>query len=76
MDLLLDGASNLVLRPLDRAVTRRASEVRAQTGLSLADAVVAATALEERCDAIIGNDGRMASRARGVQHLYLDDYVQ
>jgi predicted nucleic acid-binding protein len=75
IDLLLDTESNLLIRPLDRATSRRAATVRTQTGLSLADAVVVATALEERCDAVIGNDWRMASRAKAVRHLHLDDYV-
>ena len=73
--LLLEETPNLAIRPLDRAIARRAAEVRALTGLSASDAVVVATALEERCDAIIGNDWRMASRTKGVRHLYLDDYV-
>ena len=50
IDLLLVTESNLLVRPLDRAIARRAATVWAQTGLSLADAVVVATALD--CGAV------------------------
>jgi len=58
-----------------RRVLRLAAAIRARTGLSLADPVVVATAMEERSDAVIGNDWGTASRAKAVQHLHLDDYV-
>ena len=45
-------------------------------GISSAwSAIIVATALEERCDAIIGNDSIIASRLTGIPYLYLDDYV-
>jgi predicted nucleic acid-binding protein len=66
---------NLLVRPVDRVVARRAADVRARTGLAVPDAVIVATSLEERCDALIGNDARMAARAVGVPYLYLEDYV-
>ena len=39
------------------------------------DAIIVATAVEERCDAIIGNDSMMAARTTDIPYLYLNDYV-
>jgi predicted nucleic acid-binding protein len=72
---LFQGTPNLAVRVVDRSVAYRAADVRARTGLSVPDAIIVATALEERCDALIGNDARIASRDTGVSYLYLDDYV-
>jgi len=52
---------NLTIRPVDRAAA-----IPARTSLPLVDAIIAATAVEERCDAIIGNDARLAARITGV----------
>ncbi|MDO8750016.1 MAG: PIN domain-containing protein [Dehalococcoidia bacterium] len=73
--LMLDDTPNLFIRSLDRSIARRAADMRARTGLSIPDSVIAATALEERCDAIIGNDVDMARRVNTIPYLCLDDYV-
>ena len=67
---------NLSVRFVDRIVARRAAQVRARMYLSPLDAIIVATCLEERCDAIIGNDSFIASRIVGIPYLYLDDYVR
>ena len=63
------------VRSVDRVVARRAADVRARTHLSAQDGIIVATGLEERCDAIIGNDSVIASCRLGIPYLYLDDYV-
>lgn len=73
--LLLDDTPNLFIRSLDRSIARRAAGIRARTRLSIPDSVIAATALEERCDAIIGNDVDMAQRVIRIPYLCLEDYV-
>ena len=75
VELFLRGQTNLTIRPVDRIVARRAAHMRANIRLSPPDAIIVATALEERCDAIIGNDSVIASRATGIPYLYLDDYI-
>lgn len=75
IELFLRDMPNLVIRNVDRAVARRAAEVRARTRLAPLDAIIAATAIEERCDAIIGNDAMMAARLTPIPYLYLNDYV-
>lgn len=74
-ELFLRGTHNLAVRAMDRIVARRAANLRARTRLASLDAIIVATALEERCDAIIGNDSYIASRPTGIPYLYLDDYV-
>lgn len=75
IELFLRGQINLFIRPVDRIVARRAADMRARTRLSPPDAIIVATALEERCDAIIGNDSIIASRATNIPYIYLDDYI-
>ena len=61
---------------MDRGIARRAAEVRAASGVDLADAVIVATALSTGCDAIVGNDERCAQRVREVPYVLLDDLVK
>ena len=75
IELFLRQMPNLSVRPVDRVVARRAAELRARTNLSGLDAIIVATCLEDRCDAIVGNDSVIASRHLGIPYLYLDDYV-
>jgi predicted nucleic acid-binding protein len=75
IELFLRNSPNLVLRGVDRAVAKRAAEVRAASRLRLPDAIVVATAIEERCDVLIGNDGEMSRGVPGIQYLHLDDYI-
>ncbi len=75
IELFLRNSPNLVLRGVDRAVAKRAAEVRAASRLRLPDAIVVATAIEERCDVLIGNDRAMSRGLPGIQYLHLDNYV-
>jgi predicted nucleic acid-binding protein len=75
IEIFLRHMPNLVVRPVTRVVARRAAEVRARTRLAPMDAIIVATGLEDRCDAIVGNDSLIASRSQGIPYLYLDDYV-
>ena len=66
---------NMIIRAVDRGVAQRSAMVRAQTGLQLPDAMIVATALEERCDAIIGNDISMAAHITEIPYLLLENYL-
>ncbi len=74
-ELFFRYAPNLVVRSFDRTIARRAALVRARSLLPLPDAIIVATALEERCDVLIGYDSSMAGHSFGVPFLYLEDYV-
>ncbi len=74
--LFFRRSPNLAIRAVDRAVAASAAAVRAETRLPLPDSIIVATALEERCDAVIGNDKAMAGSApAGIKYLYLEDFI-
>ena len=65
---------NLFLAPLDSTVAGAAARVRASTGMKAPDAIIEATAVVTRCDAIIGNDRGFAKRSE-LPYLLLDDFT-
>ncbi len=75
IELFFGSATNLAVRSVDRTIARRSAHIRAQTRLSLADAIIVATALEDRCDALIGNDAAMRGRPLGLPYLDIGDYI-
>ena len=75
IELFFRNSPNLVIRSVDRTVARRAAAVRASSRLSLPDATIVATALEDRCDVLIGNDSSVARYSSGIPYLYLNDYL-
>lgn len=73
-DLLSEDGIEVV--EVDRAIARRAAMLRAgHAALRLPDATIIATALESRCDLIVGNDAEWA-KLRGVPFARLDDVVK
>ena len=75
IELFFRNCPSLVMRGVDRAVARRAAAVRAASSLALPDAIMVATAIEERCDALIGNDSDMSRDLQGLPYLRLDNYL-
>ncbi len=61
--------------PVSRQVARRAAELRAAHALRMVDALVAATALEEGCTALLGNDRAFRRLEGALTYLHLDDLV-
>ncbi len=76
VELFFRNSPNLMIRSVDRDVARRAAKVRATTRIRLPDAIIVATALEERCDAIVGNDFQVASQSIEIPYLCLDNYIE
>ncbi len=74
-EMIFRNLPNLVVMDCDREIARRAAEVRAASRMPLPDAIIIATALQARCDALIGNDARMARHTFGLPYLYLDGYI-
>ncbi len=66
---------HLMVRPINREVAWRAAELRAVGRLGPMDAIVAATAVAERCDATKGNDSVFAAQLRRLPYLYPGDYL-
>jgi predicted nucleic acid-binding protein len=65
----------LTIRSVDRTIAQHAARIRAATRLTTIDAIIAATAIAERCDVIIGNDARMAARLSPIPYLRLDEFL-
>ena len=59
---------------VSRAIARRAATLRPVNGISIADAVIMATATETGCDLVLGNDRRWAA-VPGVPFVRLADVV-
>ena len=75
IEVFLRETNNLAVRPVDRFVARRAADVRARTRVGPLGAVIVATALEEKCDAIVGNDYMVADRTTDINYLCVGDYI-
>lgn len=67
----LESFPNLSIVPIDRSAAQRASGLRARHGLGMADALLAAVAIEAGCDAIVGNDHRCAQRLTEIEYVLL-----
>lgn len=76
LSLFLRHERNLIVRSVDSLVARTAAALRARSRLGAPDALIAATAAVEGCDAIIGNDADFARRSTEVSYLRLDSYTR
>jgi predicted nucleic acid-binding protein len=65
---------NLTVVALTRAIAESAAGLRSRYDLKTADAIVAATALDSACEALITNDSEF-KRLTGLKILYVSDYV-
>lgn len=75
LNLFLTNERNFVVRGVDSLVARTAAAMRARSNLGTPDALIAATAAVEHCDAIIGNDYEFSKRSTEVPYLRLDSYT-
>lgn len=72
---LLLGTRSLVLLPLTAPLAELAATLRADHKLTVADAVVAATALASGCYALISNDTAFG-RVSGLRALVLSEFAE
>ena len=72
-DLLSEPGINVV--EVTRRTGRRAASLRSHNRLKLPDAIIVATAIESRCDAIVGNDHAWAKNPTEINYILLDDFV-
>ena len=75
ISLFLDGFPNLQILPVSRETAAEAARIRAVTGLGVADSIIAATAVVEGFDCIVGNDRECAKRFTDTPYLLLDDFA-
>ena len=74
IELITNGPSTHFAH-LDRQTALSAAELRAEHGLSLADAFQIATALNQRCDAFLTNDIEI-QRVPNLKVLVLKDFLE
>jgi len=73
---LLAGPPAFDVRDVSRPIARRAASIRAAWNLRLADAIIAATAVEAGCPGLLGNGGRFRRlEVEGLTYYHLDDLV-
>ena len=70
----LNESEFLTLHDTDVAISERAAAIRARLNLSVADALIASTAIETGCSHLIVNDNAFR-RIEGINVLILDDFV-
>ena len=74
-ELYLLNFPNLTIQPLNVEVARESAHMRARTSLPSPDAIILATALQARADAIITNDRRWRHKLDHPAVLILEDYI-
>jgi predicted nucleic acid-binding protein len=68
-------AANVSVIASTREIAREAAAIRADIDIKLPDAIIVATAIAARCDAIVGNDGDCARRVKTIPYVYLEDII-
>lgn len=73
---LLDGDAQIRVRDVTRSIAQEAALLRAEERLGLIDAIVVATALEERCTALVGNDRALRRIGDRLTYFHIDDLLE
>lgn len=68
-------SESLTVVAVSRPIAQEAAGLRADFGLSLADAIIVATALAEGCSSLLGNDRRFRRLEKRLTYVHLDDLV-
>lgn len=76
VNFFLEEFPNIKISPVSRAISRRAAEIRAESGIRLPDAIILATAINNKCDLVIGNDLKLMQKASSyLPIIILNEYV-
>lgn len=72
----LDEFPNLKVIPVSREIADQAAKIRADLGIKLPDAIILATALQNQCDLLLGNDlSLMRIATKYLPTVLLNDYI-
>lgn len=72
----LDEFPNLKVIPVSREIADQAAKIRADLGIKLPDAIILATALQNQCDLLLGNDlSLMRIATKYLPTVILNDYI-
>jgi predicted nucleic acid-binding protein len=72
---LLMNPEDFTVWPVTAYLAEKASAIRAEFRVEVADSIVAATAIEAGCEYLITNNGEDFKRIRGLQTLIIKDFV-
>jgi predicted nucleic acid-binding protein len=73
----LDEFPNLKVIPVSREIADQAAKIRADLGIKLPDAIILATALQNQCDLLLGNDLKLMRKAtRYLPTVILSDLIE
>ena len=76
VNFFLEEFPNLKISPLNREISRQAAKIRAESGLRLPDAMILATAINNHCDLLLGNDVQFLQKASSyLPTIILSEYV-
>ncbi|MDD4562742.1 MAG: PIN domain-containing protein, partial [Syntrophomonadaceae bacterium] len=72
----LDEFPNLKVISVSREIADQAAKIRADLGIKLPDAIILATALQNQCDLLLGNDlSLMRIATKYLPTVLLNDYI-
>lgn len=72
VDGLLTRGSGITLVDVDARIGRTAAAIRAEKRLALGEAIIAATAIESGCTALVGNDNAFARLSEHFEYIHID----
>ncbi|MEN6348784.1 MAG: PIN domain-containing protein [Syntrophomonas sp.] len=76
VNFFLDEFPNLKISPLNREIGRQAAKTRAESGLRLPDAIILATAINNNCELLLGNDLDFLEKASSyIPVIILNEYL-
>ncbi len=68
VNFFLDEFPNLKIIPVTREISRQAAKIRSELDIRLPDAIILATALNNQCDIMVGNDLTLMRKAKSYLH--------
>jgi len=63
VELFLGEFPNLKVIPVTREISRQAAIIRAESDIRLPDSIILATAINNKCDLLVGNDLKLMQKA-------------
>lgn len=72
---LFNEFPNLTVLDVTREIAQHAARFRAKSNCTAPDAVIIATAVVSGCEAIVGNDQRLARRVERIPYILLDSFI-
>ena len=76
VSFFLEEFPNLKISPVNRGICRQAASIRAESDLRMPDAIILATAMNNGCDLLLGNDLALMKKAGSyLPAIILNEYA-